>query len=183
LWLAATLALVRQGVPFVWMGCELSKGQEKEMGIVLQHIWGPKIGCTSEWPGQLLDGKMVMSLRYQFSAKAIRSLCKLDDCAACQAVTNLHSILPDKNRRDMGFGHVKSDTPWPHRPCLGPMPYQEMQQNQEILRLLRPQLLLLGQDLPSELTQLLRHGCRQLVLEKAQVLLEDGPLTLANYSK
>ena len=44
LWLAATLALVRQGVPFVWMGCELSKGQEKEMGIVLQHIWGPKIG-------------------------------------------------------------------------------------------------------------------------------------------
>lgn len=57
------------------------------------------------------------------------------------------------------------------------MPYQEMQQNQEILRLLRPQLLLLGQDLPSELTQLLRPGCRQLVLEKAQVLLEDGPLT------
>ncbi|CAL1157204.1 unnamed protein product [Cladocopium goreaui] len=74
LWLAATLAVVRQGVPFVWMGCELSKGREKEM-----------------------------------------------------------------------------------------------QQNQEILRLLRPQLLLLGQDLPSELTQLLRHGCRQLVLEKAQV--------------
>eukprot|EP00435_Cladocopium_sp_Y103_P036460 s2171_g9.t1 len=30
LWLAATLALVRQGVPFVWMGCELSKGREKE---------------------------------------------------------------------------------------------------------------------------------------------------------
>ena len=51
-----------------------------------------------------------------------------------------------------------------------------MQQNQEILRLLRPQLLLLGQDLPSELTQLLRHGCRQLVLEKAQAL-EDGRMT------
>ena len=34
LWLAATLALVRQGVPFVWMGCELSKGREKEMGMM-----------------------------------------------------------------------------------------------------------------------------------------------------
>lgn len=187
LWLAATLALVRQGVPFVWMGCELSKGREKEMGmmgIVCNTSVVQKLGVPQNGQGNSsMVGKMMISLRYQFSAKPIRSLCKLDDCAACQAVTNLHSILPGKNRRDMGFGHVKSDTPWPHRPCLGPMPYQEMQQNQEILRLLRPQLLLLGQDLPSELTQLLRHGCRQLVLEKAQVLLEDGPLTLANYSK
>eukprot|EP00435_Cladocopium_sp_Y103_P039243 s2171_g10.t1 len=53
-----------------------------------------------------------------------------------------------------------------------------MQQNQEILKLLRPQLLLLGQELPSELMQLLRHGCRQLVLEKAQALVADGPMTL-----
>ena len=30
LWLAATLGLVRHGVAFVWMGCELSKGREKE---------------------------------------------------------------------------------------------------------------------------------------------------------
>ena len=54
LWLAATLALVRQGVPFVWMGCELSKGREKEWDQ-LQHIWVcPKTVCTSEWPEELL---------------------------------------------------------------------------------------------------------------------------------
>ncbi|CAK9068430.1 unnamed protein product [Durusdinium trenchii] len=29
-WLAATVALMRCGIPFVWMGCELSKGREKE---------------------------------------------------------------------------------------------------------------------------------------------------------
>jgi len=31
LWLAATVGLIRCGVPFVWMGCELSKGREKEL--------------------------------------------------------------------------------------------------------------------------------------------------------
>ena len=53
LWLAATLALVRQGVPFVWMGCELSKGREKDGEFLqLQRTWVcPKTGCTSEWPG------------------------------------------------------------------------------------------------------------------------------------
>eukprot|EP00438_Fugacium_kawagutii_P003294 Skav217941 [mRNA] locus=scaffold2100:31913:35830:- [translate_table: standard] len=45
----------------------------------------------------------------------------------------------------------------------------EMLQNKAILELLRPQLLLLGQDLPEELLELLaRPGCRQLRLEKAQ---------------
>lgn len=31
LWLAAIVGLIRCGVPFVWMGCELSKGREKDL--------------------------------------------------------------------------------------------------------------------------------------------------------
>ena len=92
-------------------------------GNCLQHICCPKIGCKPQ-NGQgnsSMVGKMMISLRYQFSAKPIRSLCKLDDCAACQAVTNLHSILPVQKPPRHGFWTCEiwhplatPPLPWPH---------------------------------------------------------------------
>ena len=85
-----------------------------------------KLGVPQSGQGTKSSWMVILAIRYQFSDEPIRKLCELDDCAACQAVTNLHGILSGKSRRGMGFGHVKSDSPWlrtvpkPPWPTLAP---------------------------------------------------------------